>query len=144
MKLFILAAAAAALVTASAAQAGTLEVTVTGVQAKGGHILTALQTRDQFMQPAAVTGRMLPGDSGGVVTFTLPDVPAGDYALSVLHDADDNRTMTMGSNGRPAEGWGMVGAQALHAKPTFDQVSTRIPAGSGVTRITVPMTYPAG
>lgn len=144
MKLLTLAAVAAALLTAGVAQAGTLEVTVTGVQPKGGRILTALQTREQFMKPMAVAGRMLPGDSAGVVTFTLADIPAGDYALSVLHDADGNNTMTLGSDGRPAEGWGMAGAENLHAKPTFDQVSTHISAGADVTRITIPMIYPAG
>ena len=143
MKTILMAALGAALLATTAAQAGTVEVTITGVQPKGGHILTALQTRDQFMRPAAVTGKMLAGDSAGVVTFTL-DVPAGEYALSVLHDSDDNRTMTTAPGGKPTEGWGFRDGAALHGVPTFDQVSTRVRDGAGVTKITVPMTYPAG
>jgi uncharacterized protein (DUF2141 family) len=139
-KTMIAAALGAALLTGGAARAGTVEVTLTGVQPRGGHILTALQTRADFMQPRATAGQMLAGDASGVVTFTLQNVPAGDYALSVLHDADDSRGMTLAADGKPAEGWGMPGAQALRAKPTFDQVHTVV--GEGVTRITVPMVYP--
>ncbi len=139
----IMALAAAATLAAGAARAATVEVTLTGVQPKGGHILTALQTRDQFMRPAAVTGRMLAGDTSGTVTFTL-DVPAGEYALSVLHDADDSRGMTTATGGKPTEGWGFREGVTLHGVPSFDQVSTQVREGAGVTKIVVPMTYPAG
>lgn len=134
-------AAGAALATASNALAGDVTVTLTGVEARGGTMLVALQSRDQFMQPAAVAGSLQANPQAGTVTLTLRNVPAGEYALSALHDADGNRQMTL-AGGRPAEGWAMsrVGAGIGH-RPTFDEARISVPAEGA--QITAPMIYPA-
>jgi len=138
-----LAAAAAALIVAtlagSAASAGTINLTLDGVQPRGGKILVTVQSRDQFMQPAQTAGEVLDGATGGQLKVKLPNVPPGDYAVSVLHDADSSWNMTSDANGRPAEGWAMSSAAPLKAKPTFDQVKVSV---SGDVAITETMTYP--
>lgn len=137
----VAAASLAALFTASAASAGDVTITLTGVQARGGSMLVSLQSRDQFMQRAMTAGTIRENPAAGTVTLTLPNVPAGEYALSALHDADGNWTMTM-QDGRPGEGWAMsrIGAELDH-RPTFDEAVVRVPAEGAA--ITAAMVYPA-
>lgn len=141
MKKIILAAVAAASCLAAApALAGDVTVTLTGVQARGGQLLAALQTRDQFLQPAGTYGDVVRNPEAGTVTVTFRDVAPGDYSLSVLHDVDSNGQMKI-EGGMPAEGWAMVNGATLRAAPTWDQVKFTVPA-SGDSRLTVPMQYP--
>jgi uncharacterized protein (DUF2141 family) len=138
-----LAAAAAALLAAAAfagaAQAGSVNLTLDGVQPKGGKILVTVQSRDQYMQAAQTSGAVLDGSASGQLKVSLPNVPPGDYAVSVLHDADQNWGMTMAADGRPAEGWSTVRAAALRGKPTFDQVKVTV---NGDTEVAETMVYP--
>ena len=137
MKTIVL-AATAALLTSGAAQAETLNLKLQGLQPKGGKVLIAVQTRDQFQQTAMVGGTILEGSATGEATVQIP-LPRGDYAVTVLHDADGNMDMTLGSDGLPAEGWATVNQSKLRARPTFDQVKFAV---TGDTSITLPMVYP--
>lgn len=137
-----LAAAMAAVTCLAAAPAfaGDVTVTLTGVQARGGRLLAALQTHDQFLQPAGAYGEMVQDPAAGTITLTFHDVRPGEYSLSVLHDADNDGTMKM-DGARPGEGWAMVHGAALCAAPTWDQVKFTVPA-SGDVSLTEAMQYP--
>lgn len=124
---------------ASAAMAADVTVTLTGVKPAGGQVLVSLQTRDQFMKPAGANGAMGPAEAGAQ-TLVVKDVAPGDYAVMVMHDADSNWTMTMGPDGKPAEGWGMSGHAPDGRKPTFDDVKFTVPAGGGA--VSVALVYP--
>lgn len=124
---------------ASAAMAADVTVTLTGVQPQGGQMLVSLQTRDQFMKPAGAAGAMGPAETGTQV-LTVKDVAPGDYAVMVMHDADNNWTMNMGPDHKPAEGWGMSGHAPDNRKPTFDDVKFTVPADGGA--VTVALVYP--
>jgi len=132
-------AAVAALSLAAPAMAEDVTVTLTGVEARGGVLLAALQTRGQFMQAAGAHGERIAAPAAGAVRVTFRDVAPGDYALMVLHDEDGDGQMKM--NGyMPGEGWAMVNGDSLRATPTFDLVKFTVPAGGA--RISVPMAYP--
>lgn len=136
------AAAAAVLLTtafAAAAQAGEIDLTLKGVQPRGGKILVSVQTRDQYMLRAQTSGAMVDGSASGQMRIKLPAVPDGDYAVSVLHDVDGNFDMTTDARGKVAEGWSTVNAASLRAKPSFDQVKVSL---SGDAAITETMIYP--
>lgn len=124
---------------AAPAFAEDVTVTLTGVQARGGQLLAALQTRDQFLQPAGAFGEVVPNPAAGTLSVTFRNVPAGDYSLSVLHDTDGDGQMKV-EGGMPAEGWAMVNGASLRAAPTWDQVKFTVPANAP-TRLTVPMQY---
>jgi uncharacterized protein (DUF2141 family) len=132
-------AAVAALSLAAPAFAGDVTVTLTGVQARGGVLLAALQTQGQFMQPAGAYGERVVDPASGAVRVTFRNVAPGDYALMVLHDADSDGQMAMNGS-MPAEGWAMVNGDTLRSTPTFDQVKFSVPA-SGAD-LSVPMSYP--
>ena len=132
-------AAVAALALAAPAVAEDVTVTLTGVEARGGVLLAALQTEGQFMQAAGAYGERIVDPAAGVVRVTFRNVAPGDYALMVLHDEDGDGRMTMDGS-MPAEGWAMVNGDSLRAAPTFDDVKFSVPA-AGVA-LTVPMAYP--
>ena len=132
-------AAVAALSLAAPAMAGDVTVSLTGVEARGGVLLAALQTQGQFMQAAGAYGERIVVPASSVVRVTFRNVAPGDYALMVLHDEDGDSQMKL--NGyMPAEGWAMVNGDSLRGAPTFDQVKFTV-AASGAD-ISVPMSYP--
>jgi uncharacterized protein (DUF2141 family) len=142
MKTALLTLAALATVTVAApAFAGDVTVTLTGVQARGGDLLVGLQTSAQFLKHEGAYGDILNNPTAGTKTIVLHNVAPGDYSITALHDADGDRTMKL-VDGRPAEGWGMLHGETLHAAPTFDQVKFTVPA-SGDVALTVAMDYPA-
>jgi uncharacterized protein (DUF2141 family) len=69
----------------------------------------------------------------------LPAVEPGSYALSVIHDENDNRRLDK-MLGIPKEGFGFSRNPAIgFGAPAFAQV--RFPAGAGESRQTVRMRY---
>ena len=139
-KTLSLAAVAALSLAAPAALAEDVTLTLTGVEARGGVLLVALQTRGQFMQAAGSYGERIADPASGDVRVTFRDVAPGDYALMVLHDEDGDGQMKMDGY-MPAEGWAMINGDALRATPTFDQVKFTVAAPAGAD-LTVPMAYP--
>ena len=133
-------AAVAALSLSTPVLAEDVTVTLTGVQARGGALLTALQTQAQFLQPAGAHGEIVRDPRSGSIRVTFRGVAPGDYSFSALHDADNDGRMTM-SGSMPAEGWAMVNGESLRGPPTWDQVKFTVPA-SGDVALTLPMAYP--
>ena len=134
------AAALSATVLASPAVAEDVTVTITGVHARGGEILVALQTKDEYLQPRGSYGAKAASPAAdGSVTVTIPGVAPGMYSVSVLHDENSDGTMAMAANGMPKEGWAMVNGDKLRAAPTFDATSFTV--GTAPVKLNVPMIY---
>ena len=130
-----LSASLGASVCASSAFAADVAVTMTGVKADGGTMLVSLQSKDQFMKPVGAAGTMGPA-TAGTMALTVEDVPPGDYAVMVMHDADSNWTMTL-KDGKPAEGWGHSGAAD---GKTFEAMKITVPEAG--TSVSVALDYP--
>lgn len=114
-------ALAAALPAAAAASTVTLDLS--GIRAGAGALYVSLQTRDQFMKPTGSYGTIIAKPAAGARTVTLPNVASGTYAASVWHDVNGNGKWDTDERGMPLDGWAMLNADTLRAKPTFDQVS---------------------
>jgi uncharacterized protein (DUF2141 family) len=125
---------------ASAAIAADVTVTLTGVQPKGGNVLVSLQTAGEFMKPEGHYGSIAAGDVTGDETVVVHNVPPGEYAVMVLHDADGDMQMARETDGKPKEGWGMSGQWTRGHRPTFTEVKITVPDAG--TTVTVPVVYP--
>ena len=125
---------------ASAALAADVTVTLTGVQPQGGKVLVSLQSDGEFMKPEGRFGAIADGSTAGAATVVVHNVPPGEYAVMVLHDADGDMQMAREANGRPKEGWAMSGHMPSGRKPTFDEVKVVVPDAG--TAVTLPMIYP--
>ena len=87
----------------------TLTVVVENINKEGGSIgvLVFSSTKgwpeDRF---AAFKDVVVPAHPG-TVNVIIPGLPAGDYALAVLHDANQNHKLDKNLFGVPKEQWGM-------------------------------------
>ena len=68
---------------------------------------------------AALKDIIVPAHPGTVVV-AIPNLPAGDYAVAVLHDANQNHKMDRNWMGKPKEQWAMSNnPHALIKAPSY-------------------------
>jgi uncharacterized protein (DUF2141 family) len=87
----------------------TLTVHVEGVNNEDGNIGVLVFQNDRGWPEErliALKDVVVPAHPG-TVTVTVPDLPAGDYAVSVAHDANKNRKLDKNFLGKPKEQWGL-------------------------------------
>lgn len=82
-----------------------LEVTVTNVKEAKGTILVALFNSEQNFLKKKVDSLMVKV-SGNQAIVTFEKVKPGEYAVSVIHDLNDNRDLDTGFMGIPKEPYG--------------------------------------
>jgi uncharacterized protein (DUF2141 family) len=116
-----------------------VSVTLTGIQAAQGDLYIALQTQEQFMKQVGSYGEIVRLPAAGDKTVVLTGVKAGDYAVQVWHDINNDHRFNTAPNGKPTDGYAMVNAETLRAVPTFDQVKLAVPADGKA--VTLPMVY---
>lgn len=114
--------------------AGTVTVTVNGVQANGGPVLVALQREGDFAESAAAYSTRV-NPTGQSVTATISGVEPGTYAAAVVQDTDNNGTFTIGERG-PSEPFGFSGQRQTGA-PAFGPASFNVAAEGGTATVTL-------
>lgn len=119
--------------------AGSLTVEIEGVHESAGPLYVSVQTKEDYQHPRHTAGGIYKDVNAGTLTYTYAAIPAGDYAISLWHDLDNDGTFTMGENYRPLDGWGASG-KTLTGAPTFDDVKITVSEGSQTQRIQ--MVYP--
>ena len=63
----------------------------------------------------------------GVVEITIPDLPAGDYAVVALHDENTNKQLDRNWLGVPVEQWGMSNNPPYRfSAPSFEAARFRL------------------
>lgn len=126
------------LAIAAPAQASPLIVELDGVRNAGGRLYVSVQRREQFMQEAAAAGSIVDAPTAGSHRFSY-DLPAGEYAVSVWHDDNNNGRFDKDENFMPLDGWAMTNGSALRGEPTFEQV--RIVLGDAAANARLSMSY---
>ncbi len=121
----------------------TLILRVTGVHNKNGVIRFALfpspQGWPEDKSKAAKFGS-LPAN-GGVVTFTVGGLPEGTYAISVIHDENENHKLDRDLFGRPKEGIGFGNNPKIRfSAPSWKQSSVHV-AGPSIES-SIDLRYP--
>lgn len=104
-----------------------LEVVVTGVRGTSGMVRGALFASAEGFPGEHERARFraeAPAREGALLLFE--DVPAGEYALAVMHDADGDGRLARGAFGLPREGYAFSGTSGV--VPRFDAaVVTLVP-----------------
>lgn len=87
----------------------TLTVHVEGVNNDGGNIGVLVFQNDKGWPEERLIALKdeVVAAHPGTVTVTIPGLPAGDYAVSVAHDANKNRKLDKNFLGKPKEQWGL-------------------------------------
>ncbi len=97
----------------------SITITVENARTDDGKLLISLNTKDQFMKAAPMQSTTSTLENG-VATITFNDVPAGAYAVMVLHDLNGNMQMDFEASGMPKESWGLSNNPAAFGPPTWD------------------------
>lgn len=97
----------------------TITVTIDKVKNNKGKVLFALHTEDTFMkkQPIQATGSDIKNNK---VTVTFTNVPKGIYAITCVHDENNNGRMDFEDTGMPKEDYGMSNNPMSYGPPEFD------------------------
>lgn len=94
-----------------------MRIQFTNINAARGSIYLAVYDQsDKFLDEKAVRfQKIIPISEKGKVEITLPDLPAGVYAISCFHDVNGNGKMDKNILGIPTEPYGF----SNNARPTF-------------------------
>ena len=115
------------LCTSSAALAGNLQVTVTGVDG-GGQIgcgLHASEASFPMGHEGVTTVWVRPEGNSAVCLFE--DVAPGVYAVAVAHDLNGNRKTDTNFLGLPTEAWGVSrNARPAMRAPRFEEAAFQV------------------
>ena len=94
---------------ASSAPTYTLTVIVEGVDQQDGNVgLLVFNSPKGWAEDrtAALKDITVPANPG-TVTIKVPDLPAGEYALSLVHDVNKNHKLDRNWISEPKEQWGL-------------------------------------
>jgi uncharacterized protein (DUF2141 family) len=87
--------------------AETLAVVITSLGSTDGHIMVRILAGEQEFDGdveaiTSIKQRALAGDN----TFTVANLPAGDYGVQIMHDKNSNGKLDSNFVGMPTEPWG--------------------------------------
>ena len=95
------------LCAANARAQHAITVTVHNVRNSNGVCNVALYGRaDGFLNPAKAIGGKIVKASKGIVSARFDNVPAGTYAVAVIHDENNDKQLNTNFLGIPKEGYG--------------------------------------
>lgn len=99
----------------------TLTVVIENVLNDEGYVLSALHSQETFMKADGLETRKDKAEKGPL-TLTFTNIKPGTYAISILHDENENNRMDFEANGMPKENYAMSQNSMLMGPPTFDDV----------------------
>jgi uncharacterized protein (DUF2141 family) len=110
------------LLTSSAAFAqADLQVTVKNIKEEKGSIRIGLFTTEKDFLKNATQGKIVKA-SGKEVTVVFENLKPGDYAVSVIHDENENGELDSNMVGIPKEGFAFGNnAMGTFGPPSFDK-----------------------
>jgi uncharacterized protein (DUF2141 family) len=106
------------------AETNTLSLTIDNVQSTEGQLLIAVYDRSEgYMETAKARFKKAYSVSKtGTVTLQLPALPAGNYAISCVHDLNANGSIDKNWAGVPTEPYGFSnGVRPKFRAPTWEE-----------------------
>jgi uncharacterized protein (DUF2141 family) len=117
------------------AQAGELTVTISDIRNPKGTLMVAVEKSDAGWndEEKPVAAQKIAA-SGKEVVLKF-DLPAGEYAVQVLHDENDNGKLDTNFMGMPTEGYGFSNNPQVMRRAHFDEA--KFPLGEAAASIVV-------
>lgn len=121
MKKIIITLLVASIGMSVSAQNQSLEIVVKNIKNDKGSILVGLSNVEKNFLKENFRGEKVKAN-GSEVTIIFKDLPVGDYAISVVHDEDENGEMDSNLFGIPKEGFGFGNdAMGMFGPPSFEK-----------------------
>jgi uncharacterized protein (DUF2141 family) len=113
-------------------------VVIRNIKTDKGTVRVALYNSGREFMKTAWRLKSAPSKQGEM-EFIFEDVPPGDYAMSVMHDSNDNGKLDTNRVGIPKEGFGFShNAAAPFGPPPFEKARFTMP---GENTLTITMMY---
>lgn len=120
---------------AAGSQAATLEIEVQGLRSADGMVMLAIYDSADNWMKKPVRGAMVQPGADGKALIRVDKLPDGEYAFSLLHDANGNRKMDSNLLGMPIEAYGFSNnATGNFGPPSFEAARFSL-KGDAVQRI---------
>ena len=126
--LFIFAAVALLILSATCASAATLDVVVIGLKNQTGNVHIALFDKpDHFPYREGILHDKIVPITGQKAQFRFENLPPGDYGIAVFHDENINDEFDQGLFGIPLEDYGFSNnAGVFFGPPSFDDAKFKL------------------
>ena len=99
-----------------------LHITVTNLKGKGPVYIAIYNRADDFGKPHKAYRKLIKPSSDKVLTATAEDLPAGDYAVAIYQDLNENKKIDKNMLGIPTEPFGFSNnVRPVVSAPTFKQ-----------------------
>jgi uncharacterized protein (DUF2141 family) len=125
-------------VSASAAEAASVEVEIGNVTPGAGDVKVALCESE--LEPDQCQRTLSTPSSASLVRVSFADVPAGRYAVAAYQDVDGTGALRRGKLGIPLEPFGFSNGAGLARRPSFDAAAFSV--GEGGRRVSVSLRRP--
>ncbi len=124
----------------AASQSGTLTIAITNLENTDGMLLVALFNKEEgFPEDENSAIRKSRISAGGNTVVTYKNLPYGTYAVTVLHDENNNGKMDTKLLVMPAEGVGTSNNPKLTGPPSFSK--SKFELNTEQKSITIKMMY---
>jgi len=129
----------ACLVFASTASLAQLEITIKNIQNDKGNVRVGIfKDKETFLKNAAY-GKVVKARKNELKVI-FDDLPSGTYAVSVIHDENENGKLDSNMIGIPKEGFGFANdAMGTFGPPGFEKASITVETQK--VSITITMKY---
>jgi len=120
----------------AAVNAGELTVTITDIRESQGTLMVSVVDSDAGWNSQAkpVAAQKLAA-AKGEMTLKFGNLPPGQYAVQVMHDANDNNKLDTNFLGIPSEGYGFSNNPNVMRRAHFDEA--RFEVGADAKTITI-------
>jgi uncharacterized protein (DUF2141 family) len=121
----------------------SLHALITSIRDSKGEVRCGLfNAPDGFPGPSPIIGGSLKANAnGGSIECDYDDLPAGTYAITTMHDENDNGKLDTNVLGIPTEGHGASNdAMGNNGPPPFDKAKVDVADGATLN-LTIHMTY---
>ena len=116
----------------SRAQTASIEIKVTDIKSQKGLIRIGLFTNEKDYLKNTAIGKVVKPD-GSEIIVVFENLEPGDYALSVVHDENENGKLDSNALGIPKEGFAFGNnAMGKFGPPTFEKAKMKV-EGQNVT-----------
>ena len=127
------------LATSSVLAQNRIEVTVKNIKQQQGSIRIGLFNNEENFLKKAIEGKVVKANAAEV-KVVFENLKAGDYAVSVIHDENDNGELDKNTFGIPKEGFAFGNnAMGMFGPPSFEKA--KVSVGPSVAKQVIELKY---